>query len=297
MNGLKAAAETLPSGVERRELSGLHSFTVADRVLVKELLTILVEGSKKIELRAGVSSRLRLLLDYSPMKSAQENELQLELYLAPGACVDVFHVLDGQVKGTLTAKVRYHLKKHASLNVWTYVGAGDLSIFQQEALFEEEHAFASLRGLSVLGGEQQCIHKVHADHRVGHGISRQFYKSLVTDKAKSVFESLVSVARGAVRSDSKQLNKNLVLSASAECASRPELRIRTDDVSAAHGSATGQMDENELFYLRSRGIPERQARFMMMEGFAGEALEDIADASLKTALQVSAKRHIEGLQK
>ena len=152
---------------------------------------------------------------------------------------------------------------------------------------------ASLRGLSVLSGNAQVFHQVQAHHLKGHGVSRQFYKSIVADNAKAGFESLVSVEKGAAGSDSKQLNKNLILSATAQAYSRPELRISTDDVSCAHGSATGELSEVELFYLQSRGIARENARFMMIEGFAEEILEDVSYAPLKKRLMETVQKKIE----
>jgi Fe-S cluster assembly protein SufD len=150
--------------------------------------------------------------------------------------------------------------------------------------FLEPHGFASVRGLSLLGETSDVTHRVTADHSVGHCASRQFYKSIVAENARTSFESLVRVAQGADKSDSRQLNKNLLLSRGAVALSRPELEIHADDVSCAHGSATGELRKDELFYLRSRGIEEKAARLVMTESFAGEALEDIPEIPLKEEL-------------
>ena len=281
MTGLKLIAEPV---------------VVADRALVEELITLPLETSGKAEFRAGVSSRSRVLADYDFPQNEKEKNLELDFYLEPGACVDIFHVLKDDAAATnLSVVVRYHLKKHATLNVWTYVGAGDFVRFEQQILFKEEHGFASLRGLSVLGEKSQVVNKVQADHTVGHCISRQFFKSIVSGQARSGFESLVSVAKGAVKSDSKQLNKNLVLSSEARCSSRPELRIHTDDVSAAHGSATGELSPEELFYLRSRGISKDQARLMMIEGFAAEVVEEVSYTPLKERLREMVRQRTDEL--
>ena len=266
---------------------------VADRALVEELITIVPDAAGRIEFRAGASSRSRVLVDHETGPGDKEKVVECDFYLEAGACVDVFHVLEGEsAPGNLSVKIRYHLKKHATLNTWIYVGGGDFSRFEQEILFKEEHGFASLRGLSIIGEKTQVYHKIKADHAVGHCISRQFFKSLVGGEAKFDFESLVSVASGAVGSDSKQLNKNLLLSDKAKAHSRPELRIHTDDVACAHGSATGQLSAAELFYLRSRGIAPEQARFMMMEGFATEAIEEVSASSLKEHLEELVKNRV-----
>ena len=271
---------------------------VPDRALVEELLTIAPDAAGKIEFRAGASSRSRVLVDYEMAPGVKEKNIECDFYLEPGSCVDVFHVLEGEsAPESLSVKIRYHLKKHATLNAWIYVGGGDFSTFSQDVLFKEEHGFASLRGLSIVGEKTQVYHKVKADHAVGHCISRQFFKSLVGGQAKTGFESLVSVEKGATGSDSKQLNKNLLLSQTAQAYSRPELRIHTDDVSCAHGSATGQLSGDELFYLRSRGIAQEAARFMMMEGFAEEAIEEVSSPSLKTHLEECLQQRISELSR
>jgi Fe-S cluster assembly protein SufD len=293
MNGLKPVAETLPNGVEYLKTSGSTVISIPDRMLVEDLIRIGVETPGKIRFRAGISSRSRVRLDIGFPQNEKERNVECEFILEPGACVDVFHLVEGEPgRGSLSVTARYHLKKHAALNVWTYVGGGEFSRIEQEVTFSQEHGFASLRGLSVLDGGSQVVHKVKAHHAAGHCISRQFYKSIVAGNAKSGFESLVLAAKGAVRSDSKQLNKNLLLSGTAEAWSRPELRILTDDVSCAHGSATGELAADELFYLRSRGLAPETARFMMIEGFAAEAIEDASYAPLKTYLRELVQKRI-----
>jgi Fe-S cluster assembly protein SufD len=276
MNGSKLIADTLQ---------------VPDKALVEELILISFDGSSKKEFRAGASSRSRVLVDYDAPKQAEE--LTLELYLESGACVDVFHLLEGIKKqAPLKATVRYHLKKHASLNVWAAIGSCEQFELQQEVLFIEEHGFASLRGIAVLNKDARLLHKVKADHGAAHCVSRQFFKSILADRAVSGFESLVRVQKGAVKSDSKQLNKNLLLSREARGYSRPELRIHTDDVSCAHGSATGELSEEELFYLRSRGINEERARSLMIAGFAAETLEGVSPESVKDRLEGLLRKRI-----
>jgi Fe-S cluster assembly protein SufD len=158
--------------------------------------------------------------------------------------------------------------------------------------FLEPHGFASIHGLSLLGENADVVHHVTADHAAGHCASRQFYKSVLAGRARSAFESLVRVAKGADKTDSKQLNKNLLLSREAVAVSRPELSIHADDVACAHGSATGELRREELFYLQSRGIAEKDARLMLTEGFAAEALEDVPDIPLKAELSELVKLKI-----
>ena len=138
-------------------------------------------------------------------------------------------------------------------------------------------------------------HQMTVRHKVPGCISRQYYKSVLAGESQSEFNSLVEVLPGASKSDSQQLNRNLLLSEGASAFSRPRLRIDTDDVSANHGSATGQIEEDELFYLQSRGLSEKKARAVLVEGFAEEIAGEINEKSLKSNLETMIHRGIEEL--
>ena len=161
-------------------------------------------------------------------------------------------------------------------------------IFEQNDIqvdFEGAGASCSLSGLSVLEGFSQVFHHALVNHRAPNCTSRQLYKSILADEAKSEFNSLVHVLPGAQKSDSNQLNRNLLLSESARVFSRPQLKIYADDVKATHGSATGQLAKDELFYLRSRGLTMNAARHLLTYGFAKEVLELICPVNLRKQLE------------
>ena len=273
-----------------------ETLAVPDMALAGMPITLTLKGGKS-EFKAGVSSRSRVVVDYDAPSLDQEKSFEIDLYLDSGACVDVFHLLTGNEREVLSVNVRYHLKKHSSLNVWTCVAGGGSASFVQEVRFEEENAFASLRGLSILSGHSKVTHRVLADHAKAHCISRQFFKTIASGEATSGFESLVAVAKDAVKTDSKQLNKNLVLSGRARCQSRPELRIAADDVACVHGSATGEIDPAQLFYLRSRGLSKEAARSVMIEGFAEEVLNDVTYEPVKKRLQLLVQKRTSELSK
>lgn len=285
MSGLRLIEK--PENVISSDIPDGLSLSVPDRGLAGEVARVAFgQGRTKLVVRAGVSSRFRIAVSFGEdAKRAEELEADLEFHLEAGACVDVFFLSAGhRPLDKILAKSRYHLKKHAALNVWTFTG-DSIADMSHELFFNEPHGFASMRGLSLLGEASDAAHRVHADHAAASCVSRQFYKSIVADHAKTSFSSLVSVQRGAEKSDSKQLNKNLLLSKTARAVSRPELKIENDDVACAHGSATGEIDPAQLFYLRSRGIKESDARFMMIEGFAAEVLNEIPDIPYKAGLR------------
>jgi Fe-S cluster assembly protein SufD len=122
------------------------------------------------------------------------------------------------------------------------------------------------------------------DHESAHTESRQLFKSVVGGRGRAVNQGRVTVRAGAVKSDSHQLFKALLLSTRAEADAKPELEIFADDVVCGHGTAIGALDEDALFYLRSRGIPEAEARGLLIRAFLEEALEGFGDAAVHEAL-------------
>lgn len=278
MSGLRIDNE-LPPGVRLEEDGDDALLTVPEKGMFETLIPLGVRSkAAKLTVKAGAGSRSRLVLDYE-----FDGGLEAVFELEAGAYMDVFHLDCQQRDRALSSRNVYRLRKHASLNVWTLAAGGE-AVVSHELRFLEPHGFASARGLSLLGESFRVTHRVLADHAAGHCVSRQFYKSILAQSARSAFESLVQVAKGADRTDSRQLNKNLLLSKDAAASSRPELKIHADDVACAHGSATGQLRPEELFYLRSRGIDEAAARLVMTEGFAAEVLQEIPDVPLKEEL-------------
>lgn len=248
----------------------------------------------RLNVQAGRSTRLLLIIDDAADNGgAGESHLETEVRLASGACVKMLHLRRGGVGQRRTARNRFYLGAHADLDYFSFTGEGALTLSDNVAVFEAEHAFASFKGLAVLRGTSVVQDRIIADHAAGHGVSRQFYKNILAGSASSQFDSLVAVKPDAVKSDSRQLNKNLLLSAEARAEARPELRIDNDDVSCAHGAAIGRIDASEVFYLRSRGLSEPQARYVLTLGFAEEMLAEIEPDSLKDQIRVLVKSRIE----
>jgi len=148
-----------------------------------------------------------------------------------------------------------------------------------------EGAECTLNGLYLLGGRQHADHHTVIEHRVPNGRSRELYKGVLDGRAHAVFNGKVVVHPDAQKTDSKQSNGNLLLSKTAEVDTKPELEIYAGDVKCAHGATIGQLDANQQFYLRSRGLSEEEAEQVLTFAFADEVLASIALAPLR--------RHIE----
>ena len=130
-----------------------------------------------------------------------------------------------------------------------------------------------INGLFVGSGRQHLDNYMLVEHASPHCASRQFYNGILDDRAHGVFHGRIIVHKDAQKTDAKQTNRNLLLSDDAQIDTKPQLEIYADDVKCTHGATIGQIDDNALFYLRSRGIAEIDARRLLLEAFAGECLD------------------------
>lgn len=138
-----------------------------------------------------------------------------------------------------------------------------------------------LNGLYVLDGEQTIDNHMLVNHASAHCNSRQHYKGVLAGRSRGSFRGRIVVSPGAQKTDAKQGNQNLLLSGDATVNSDPQLEIYADDVKCTHGSTIGQIDENAIFYLRTRGIDRQVARAMMVYAFARESLERMSLAPIR----------------
>jgi len=160
---------------------------------------------------------------------------------------------------------------------------GKLSRTELHIALEGEGAEAHLSGVFVLNGAHTDI-TTHVTHASGKTQSTQLFKYVASGHARGVYQGKVTVAKDANGSDSRQTAKGLLLEDRAEIDLKPELEILADDVKCAHGAAIGDLDAESLFYLRSRGIPENEARALLMRAFLGDAVDQIEDETQREAV-------------
>lgn len=144
---------------------------------------------------------------------------------------------------------------------------------------------ATFDGLYLAGGRQHVDHHTRIDHAQPNGTSRETYRGVLDGHSRAVFNGQIVVRPGAQKTDARQANHNLLLSRDAEIDTKPQLEIYADDVKCTHGATVGQLDDNQLFYLRARGIEETMARSLLVHAFANDLVERIRVASLRTRLE------------
>ncbi len=142
-----------------------------------------------------------------------------------------------------------------------------------------------LDGLFLASNRQHVDNHTRLNHEKPHGISRETYKGILDQRARGVFQGRIVVHEGAVKTDAEMNNRNLLLSPDAEIDTKPQLEIYTDDVKCAHGVTVGQLDEESVFYLKSRCVDEDSARNMLTFAFANEMVDKIKPQCLQSLVQ------------
>src|SRR5712691_9466064 len=177
---------------------------------------------------------------------------------------------------------------HARLRDLVFTTGGALVRNQLFVRFAGEGATLALNGANLIKGRQHVDNTLVVDHAVPGGFSRELNKSVLDGESRSVFQGKIIVRPGAQKTDGKMMAQALLLSENAEADNKPELEIFADDVQCGHGATAGALDQNLLFYLKARGIPQAEAEALLIQAFVGEAIETLEHEGVKDALMGAA---------
>jgi len=211
----------------------------------------------------------------------------VDLSLADGARLQHYKVQRESMGAFHVATTRADLGPNSSYNTTTINFGAALSRHDIQVQMDHEGAECSVDGLYMVDGNQHTDTHSVIDHRQPHCTSHQLYKGILDGKSRAVFNGKVFVRHGAQQTDARQTNKNLLLSTDARVDTKPQLEIFADDVKCTHGAAVGQLDEEEMFYLESRGINRALGRNLLTYGFAEEVIEKIKVDSIRRELDAA----------
>jgi Fe-S cluster assembly protein SufD len=195
---------------------------------------------------------------------------------------DAFHV----------STVQIHQERGSSVTARTIAFGSALSRLETNVALKGEGASLTLDGLFVLGGRQHVDNQTLIDHARPHCDSMELYKGILDESARGIFDGRIIVRPDAVKTSSRQVNHNLLLSETAIIDSKPTLEIHNDDVKCNHGSTIGQLDEDAMFYLRARGIGEAEARSLLVHAFASEIVDRIKTDSVREQVRRAMFEHM-----
>jgi len=221
---------------------------------------------------------------------AYQTHALVEIEAGAKAKVDHVRVNAAGNQALALSTLSVHLAQGVEFSTFGLTMGAAASRHQIFAAFDGEHIKASIRGSTLLRGKQHADTTMVIDHRKPHGESRELFKSVLDGESRGVFQGRINVYPGAQKTDGKMAAHTLLLSEDAEADAKPELEIFADDVVCGHGATTGALDDELLFYLKARGIPQKEAEALMVQAFVGEAIEPVADEALRDALTAAVEK-------
>lgn len=204
-----------------------------------------------------------------------------DLALESGASVSFTTVSDGSVEGSHFVSLRATLKENSSLKTLSAANGGGISRENYSISLAGEGCQAALQGIWELDHSRQHHVNVFMEHQAPHCTSLQKFKGVLAGLSRSSFEGKIYVQPDAQKTEAYQTNNHLVLGSRASANSKPNLEIFADDVKASHGATVGKIDQEHLFYLKTRGVSEKMAKKLLVSGFSSEILSQIEDTFLK----------------
>ncbi len=195
------------------------------------------------------------------------------------------------IAGHHVATERVHQSRDSRFGINSITLGGKFVRNNLEIVVEGENCHSELNGVYLLKGKQHVDNHTKVDHRKAHCTSSELYKGIIDDQSTGVFNGKVLVRENAQKIEAYQHNSNVLLSDFAAINAKPELEIYADDVKCSHGSTTGQLDEEALFYLRSRGISESLAKQILVRAFVSEVIEEIKNLYVKDKVAELIDKH------
>ena len=227
---------------------------------------------------AGAQSQSTLIESYVSLSNDADAYLTngiTEIVMNEGAVLDHYKIQNESPQAFHIFTTLARLGRSSNFSSFSLAMGALLSRYNLQVIFDAEGGETSLNGLYVMKDNQHVDHQTVVDHLKPHCTSHQLYKGILDHRSTAVFNGRVFVRKDAQQTDAHQVNKNLLLSEKALVNTKPQLEIFNNDVKCTHGAAIGQLDEEALFYLKSRGVGQEVARDLLVYGFASEVINRI----------------------
>ncbi|HEY9218631.1 MAG TPA: Fe-S cluster assembly protein SufD, partial [Phenylobacterium sp.] len=230
-----------------------------------------------LAVEVGAGGRLTLLESYEGQAADYVADAMLTIGLGEGAVLSRIVLTDEHAGAVSVSTAMVAMAPGAQLNQTMFASGAKRQRLETRVVHPGQGAQVRLDAVYLLAAQRHADITTVVTHDCVGGVTDQLAKGVVRDQARGVFQGRIVVARGADKTDARMGHHALILSDRAEVDAKPELEIYADDVACAHGNTIGALDEEALFYMRQRGIPEAQARSLLTEAFVGEVVERIED--------------------
>ncbi len=274
-------------------LDGLFVYVPDNTVLDKQVHILnLVTGSSENILSqprnliiTGKNSNLRLIETYnSVIETTSLTNVITEIVINENSHVELYKIQSESTGSFHINRTQAEQKSGSELTVYSASFGGAITRNDLNTVLDGENCTANLYGLYIIDGNQHVDNHTLIDHAMPHCQSNELYKGVLDGKSRGVFNGKVFVRKDAQKTNAYQSNKAILLSKDALIDTKPQLEIYADDVKCSHGAAIGQLDEESVFYLRSRGIGEEKARDVLIRAFANDVFDLIDNEALHNHL-------------
>lgn len=204
-----------------------------------------------------------------------------EMVVDENAALDYYHLQTDRGNRFQFTQTEIYQKNASRVNAYTYDLSGRLLRTNLHLIIDGQGIESHMYGLYLLKGNTLADNHTVVDHRQPNSLTNEFYKGIMDDNSRGVFNGKIFVRPNAQKTNAFQANRNILLSDKATVNTKPQLEIWADDVKCSHGCTTGQLDEEALFYLRARGIDRNSARAMMLYAFAAETFDKIPNTEIR----------------
>lgn len=246
-------------------------------------------------LRIGKGVRTTIIESFVAAEKTSAYQVNDAVTLWIGDDADVAHIrlMDDAPDAVNVTSQFVTIGANTKLNFFNMTAGAAVSRLQGFITMAGEGSELSVNGVNLLQKTEHGDTTLVVDHAVPNCVSREIFRAVIDDRAHSVFQGRIIVRPDAQKTDGKMMTRALLLSDEAEADNKPELEIFADDVSCGHGATAGALDDSLLFYLKARGLPEKQAQALLIQAFVGEAIEQIADDGLREHVIGIAERWLE----
>ena len=204
-----------------------------------------------------------------------------EIFAQKRAIVDYYKIQNDTLTANLIDNTYISQKDQSIASVHTFSFGGNLTRNNLNFYHFGENIDSTLKGITIIGEKQHVDHYTLVQHSTPNCESHQNYKTIIGDSATGVFNGKIFVEKEAQKTNAFQQNNNILISEKATINAKPQLEIFADDVKCSHGCTIGQLDETAMFYMQQRGIPEKEARALLMFAFCNEVMESVKIPELK----------------
>jgi Fe-S cluster assembly protein SufD len=279
-----AYVEIRKGSVLEQPVSLLFVSTSADKPLMSHPRNLIV---------CGEESEATIVEDYVSFgESPAFSNTATELLAGESAVISHYMIVREHGRACKISTLRLEQGRSANVASHSLLLGGGLVRNNVHPVLAGEGGECLINGLFIGSGRQHLDNYMLVEHRSPHSSSRQFYNGILDDGSHGVFHGRIIVHKDAQKTDAKQTNRNLLLSDDARIDTKPQLEIYADDVKCTHGATIGQIEENALFYLRSRGIDELSARKLLLLAFASECLDRMAASAARDHVERLIHRYL-----